>query len=240
MTDFHIEKIADRCAGFGVEIDGNITGRLNLYGNLLLEWNEKINLTAITDDEGIAVKHFADSISVLPIMKKKKATLIDVGTGAGFPGIPLKIACPGLEVTLLDSLNKRINFLEEVKKQLKLNDMRCVHSRAEDGGMDATLREKFDYCVSRAVARLNILAEYCMPFVTVGGYFISLKGPDVAEELEEAQKAVGVLGGKIEEVIKIEIPHSDITHSAVVVKKIKPSPKAYPRKAGTAARKPIV
>lgn len=235
-----MELLKTSAEKMGIELSQNQLEKFDLYKKLLLEWNEKMNLTAITDDEGIAIKHFADSISVLPLIENKNASLIDVGTGAGFPGIPLKIANDGFKVTLLDSLNKRITFLEEVKKELGIINLECIHSRAEDGGRNADLREKFDYCVSRAVARLSVLSEYCMPFVAVGGYFISLKGPDAAEELTEAQKAISVLGGKVEKVVEITIPESDLKHCAVVIKKIKSTPKAYPRKAGTAAKKPIV
>ncbi len=235
-----MELLKTSAEKMGIELSQNQLEKFDLYKKLLLEWNEKMNLTAITDDEGIAIKHFADSISVLPLIENKNASLIDVGTGAGFPGIPLKIANDGFKVTLLDSLNKRITFLEEVKKELGITNLDCIHSRAEDGGRNADLREKFDYCVSRAVARLSVLSEYCMPFVAVGGYFISLKGPDAAEELAEAQKAISVLGGKVEKVVEITIPESDLKHCAVVIKKIKSTPKAYPRKAGTAAKKPIV
>ena len=235
-----MELLKTSAEKMGIELSQNQLEKFDLYKKLLLEWNEKMNLTAITDDEGIAIKHFADSISVLPLMENKNASLIDVGTGAGFPGIPLKIANDGFKVTLLDSLNKRITFLEEVKKELGITNLECIHSRAEDGGRNADLREKFDYCVSRAVARLSVLSEYCMPFVAVGGYFISLKGPDAAEELTEAQKAISVLDGKVEKVVEITIPESDLKHCAVVIKKIKSTPKAYPRKAGTAAKKPIV
>lgn len=235
-----MELLKTSAEKMGIELSQNQLEKFDLYKKLLLEWNEKMNLTAITDDEGIAIKHFADSISVLPLIENKNASLIDVGTGAGFPGIPLKIANDGFKVTLLDSLNKRITFLEEVKKELGIINLECIHSRAEDGGRNADLREKFDYCVSRAVARLSVLSEYCMPFVAVGGYFISLKGPDAAEELTEAQKAISVLGGKVEKVVEITIPESDLKHCAVVIKKIKSTPKVYPRKAGTAAKKPIV
>ena len=235
-----MELLKTSAEKMGIELSQNQLEKFDLYKKLLLEWNEKMNLTAITDDEGIAIKHFADSISVLPLIENKNASLIDVGTGAGFPGIPLKIANDGFKVTLLDSLNKRITFLEEVKKELGITNLECIHSRAEDGGRNTDLREKFDYCVSRAVARLSVLSEYCMPFVAVGGYFISLKGPDAAEELTEAQKAISVLGGKVEKVVEITIPESDLKHCAVVIKKIKSTPKAYPRKAGTAAKKPIV
>ena len=235
-----MELLKTSAGKMGIELSHSQLEKFDLYKKLLLEWNEKMNLTAITDDEGIAIKHFADSISVLPLIENKNASLIDVGTGAGFPGIPLKIANDGFKVTLLDSLNKRINFLEEVKKELGIINLECIHSRAEDGGRNADLREKFDYCVSRAVARLSVLSEYCMPFVAVGGYFISLKGPDAAEELAEAQKAISVLGGKVEKVVEITISESDLKHCAVVIKKIKSTPKAYPRKAGTAAKKPII
>ena len=235
-----MELLKTSAGKMGIELSQSQLEKFDLYKKLLLEWNEKMNLTAITDDEGIAIKHFADSISVLPLIENKNASLIDVGTGAGFPGIPLKIANDGFKVTLLDSLNKRINFLEEVKKELGIINLECIHSRAEDGGRNADLREKFDYCVSRAVARLSVLSEYCMPFVAVGGYFISLKGPDAAEELVEAQKAISVLGGKVEKVVEITISESDLKHCAVVIKKIKSTPKAYPRKAGTAAKKPII
>ncbi len=234
-----MELLKTSAEKMGIELSQNQLEKFDLYKKLLLEWNEKMNLTAITDDEGIAIKHFSDSISVLPLIENKNASLIDVGTGAGFPGIPLKIANDGFKVTLLDSLNKRITFLEEVKKELGITNLECIHSRAEDGGRNADLREKFDYCVSRAVARLSVLSEYCMPFVAVGGYFISLKGPDAAEELTEAQKAISVLGGKVEKVVEITIPESDLKHCAVVIKKIKSTPKAYPRKAGTAAKKPL-
>ena len=235
-----MELLKTSAGKMGIELSQSQLEKFDLYKKLLLEWNEKMNLTAITDDEGIAIKHFADSISVLPLIENKNASLIDVGTGAGFPGLPLKIAHDGFKVTLLDSLNKRINFLEEVKKELGIINLECIHSRAEDGGRNADLREKFDYCVSRAVARLSVLSEYCMPFVAVGGYFISLKGPDAAEELAEAQKAISVLGGKVEKVVEITISESDLKHCAVVIKKIKSTPKAYPRKAGTAAKKPII
>ena len=234
-----MELLKTSAEKMGIELSQNQLEKFDLYKKLLLEWNEKMNLTAITDDEGIAIKHFADSISVLPLIENKNASLIDVGTGAGLPGIPLKIANDGFKVTLLDSLNKRITFLEEVKKELGITNLECIHSRAEDGGRNADLREKFDYCVSRAVARLSVLSEYCMPFVAVGGYFISLKGPDAAEELTEAQKAISVLGGKVEKVVEITITESDLKHCAVVIKKIKSTPKAYPRKAGTAAKKPL-
>ena len=214
-------EILKNCAQeMGIDLNDYQLEKFESYKKLLLEWNEKINLTAITDEEGIAIKHFADSISVLPLMEKKNASVIDVGTGAGFPGIPLKIANDGFNITLMDSLNKRISFLEEVKKELKIENLTCIHSRAEDGARQTNLRDSFDYCVSRAVARLNVLAEYCMPVVAVGGYFISLKGPEAKQEADEAQKAVKVLGGKIEKIVDIDIPNSGINHCAVIIKKM--------------------
>lgn len=210
------------------------------YKDLLLAWNEKINLTAITDEAQIMIKHFADSASLLSAIEVEEgASIIDVGTGAGFPGLPVKIVRPDLNVTLLDSLNKRIGFLNEVCAQLNLENVYNIHARAEDGGQDPSLRENFDYCFSRAVANLAVLSEYCLPFVKVGGKFVSLKGPDVAQEVKEGEKAIQNLGGKVNEIIKIEIPNSDIIHSLIVIQKVAKTPKIYPRKAGTAAKKPI-
>jgi len=210
------------------------------YKDMLLSWNEKINLTAITDEKEIMIKHFADCISIgSEIEFKNGVSVIDVGTGAGFPGVPVKIAFPDIKITLLDSLNKRINFLNELVGELGLEGVSCIHSRAEDGGQNSELREKFDFCISRAVANLAVLSEYCLPFVKLGGTFVSLKGPDASEEVKEAETAVKKLGGKIEKITKIEIPNSDITHSLVIIKKVSATPKQYPRKAGTAVKKPI-
>ncbi len=210
------------------------------YKELLLEWNEKMNLTAITDEKEIMLKHFVDCISVLSVyIPKEGAKLIDVGTGAGFPGIPLKIAMPSLKVTLLDSLNKRINFLNELTLDLGLKDVECIHSRAEESGKNKLYREKFDVCVSRAVANLAVLAEYCLPFVKVGGEFISLKGPDVEEELNASKNAIKILGGEIIKVEVLNIPFTDINHSIVTIKKVRQTPPKYPRKAGTATKEPI-
>ena len=210
------------------------------YKELLLEWNEKMNLTAITDEREIILKHFIDCISILSVYTPNaKATLIDVGTGAGFPGVPLKIAIPSLKVTLLDSLNKRINFLKELTENLELQNIQCIHSRAEEAGKNKLYREKYDICVSRAVANLATLSEYCLPFVKVGGEFIALKGPDVEEELNSSKKAIKTLGGEITDVKVISIPFTDINHSIVMIKKVRQTPSQYPRKAGTASKEPI-
>ena len=234
------ELLKDTAEKMGVVLTEDMLEKFMVYKDMLLEWNEKINLTAITDEKEIMIKHFADCISIGKHVKFKDGEkVIDVGTGAGFPGVPIKIAFPNIKITLLDSLNKRINFLNELSSSLGLKDVECVHSRAEDGGQNTLYREQFDCCISRAVANLAVLSEYCLPFVKVGGYFISLKGPDATEEIDGAQAAVKKLGGKIEETIKIEIPNSDITHSLVMIKKIAPTPKQYPRKAGTATKKPI-
>lgn len=233
------ELLSKVCQQMGISLTKGQLCQFMDYKDILLDWNEKINLTAITDENEVVIKHFADSISPLPFMDKKDAAIIDVGTGAGFPGVPLKIANPNFKLTLLGSLNKRIAFLEELKKKIGIEDVRCIHSRAEDGGRDIHLRESFDYCVSRAVAKISVLSEYCLPFVKVGGYFISLKGPDVKEELKEGMKAISILGGEVSDIKKIKVPESDITHSIVFIKKVSGTPKTYPRKAGTAVKKPL-
>ena len=199
-----------------------------------------MNLTAITDEREIMLKHFADCLIINSAVETSGKNIIDVGTGAGFPGVPVKIADPSVKMTLLDSLNKRITFLNELTKKLELDNVDCIHMRAEDGGSDKKLRESFDMCVSRAVANLAVLCEYCLPFVKVGGQFISMKGPDVSEEIAEAEKAVKVLGGEITEVKKAVIPETDITHSLIIIKKVKPTPSKYPRKAGKAKKEPII
>ncbi|MBQ7959283.1 MAG: 16S rRNA (guanine(527)-N(7))-methyltransferase RsmG [Oscillospiraceae bacterium] len=206
------------------------------YAELLLEWNEKINLTAITDDEGIAEKHFLDS--VLPLTKvdvPRGTTLIDVGTGAGFPAIPMKIYRNDIEITLLDSLNKRINFLSEVSDTLELS-AKCIHSRAEDGGKNPERREKFDIATARAVAPLPVLCEYCLPFVKVGGKFLAFKGPN--ENAEDAEKAVEILGGKICSTWNYSLPSGD-NRRLIVIEKVKETPKKYPRDAGKIKKNPL-
>jgi 16S rRNA (guanine(527)-N(7))-methyltransferase GidB len=234
------QLLKDSLEKMGISLSENQTQQFFDYKSLLVEWNEKMNLTAITDEREVIIKHFVDSISILSEVKiEEGAEIIDVGTGAGFPGLPVKIIRPDLKVTLLDSLNKRIGFLDEVCTQLGLENVDNIHSRAEDGGQSPMLREKFDYCLSRAVANLAVLSEYCLPFVKVGGMFVSLKGPDAVQEIKDAEIAIKKLGGEVERVIKIEIPNSDITHSLIIIKKIDNTPKIYPRKAGTASKKPI-
>lgn len=234
------QLLIESCKQMSIDIDKNKCKQFMDYKDILLEWNQKMNLTTITDEREIILKHFVDSISLAKgIQISDGIHIIDVGTGAGFPGIPIKIVYPKSKVTLLDSLNKRILFLNEVINQLKLDGVECVHSRAEDGGQNKIYREKFDLCLSRAVANLAVLSEYCLPFVKVGGYFISLKGPDVLEELENSKKAIKVLGGEIIEIKKVQIPNSDITHSIIMIKKLIQTSSQYPRKAGKASKDPI-
>lgn len=234
------ELLAESCKKINIELTEKQIKQFIDYKDMLLEWNEKFNLTAITDEREIILKHFVDCLAISAGAELAGKKIIDVGTGAGFPGVPVKIAFPDTQMTLLDSLNKRITFLEELKNKLGLENVVCIHSRAEDGGADKNLREGFDLCISRAVANLAVLSEYCLPFVKVGGYFISMKGPDVKDELNESEKAIKVLGGEVKEVKLINIPETDINHSLIIIKKIKPTPSKYPRKAGKAKKEPIM
>lgn len=207
------------------------------YKNLLKEWNEKINLTAITDDEEIVIKHFIDSLTIEKYIEED-ASIIDVGTGAGFPGIPIKIVREDIKLTLLDSLNKRILFLQEILNENNLENAICIHGRAEDFGKDLKYREKYDIATARAVANMSTLLELCMPFVKVGGKFICMKGNNL-EEIKDAENALKMLGGEIEKIENFIIPDTDIERNIIIVKKVKETPKQYPRKAGTPAKQPI-
>lgn len=210
------------------------------YYELLVEWNGFMNLTAITEYDEVMKKHFVDSLSLIKTFDvSKKVKVIDVGTGAGFPGLALKIAYPNLQVTLLDSLNKRINFLNEVISQLGLTDVETVHGRAEDFAKPDKLRGKFDLCVSRAVANLSTLSEYCLPFVKVGGEFISYKSEKIVEEMSAAKNAIGILGGRFDRSEEFYLPDSEIYRNLVVIRKIKETPKKFPRKAGLPSKEPI-
>lgn len=216
------------------------------YYEMLVEKNKVMNLTAITEREEVILKHFIDSLAIAGYVKlwEKPYTLIDVGTGAGFPGVPLKIAFPNLRVTLFDSLNKRIKFLQEVMDALSLqgvDEESCVaiHGRAEEGARKKELRGQFDFAVSRAVANMAVLAEYCIPFVKQDGYFISYKTETVDEEIKQAKKAISLLGGAYEKTEKLLLSDSDIKRSFVFIKKKKPTPNVYPRKAGTASKQPL-
>lgn len=232
--------LLESAQALGIALSEAQTDQFMQYLSLLLEWNEKMNLTAITDPVEVVQKHFIDCISVLPHLDLQGGeTMIDVGTGAGFPGVPLKIASPALQVTLLDALQKRLTFLDTLTQSLDLYDVTLVHSRAEDGGQNPDLREQFDLCVSRAVANLAVLLEYCLPFVKVGGKLAALKGPDAAQEIEQAQNALQILGGKVTAVIPITIPQTDLQHQLVLVEKVAPTPQRYPRKAGKISKKPL-
>ncbi len=208
------------------------------YAKLLKEWNEKMNLTAITDDEGIAVKHFIDSLSLCKYVQFDKAvSVIDIGTGAGFPGIPLKIMFPEIDITLLDSLNKRLIFLQDVCDRLGLKCL-LVHGRAEELGRNELYREKYDIAVSRAVANLPALCEYCIPFVKVGGRFVSMKGPDGENELASSEKAFNILGGNVENIFRTELPDNS-RRTIISVKKISRTPPKYPRRGVKINKSPL-
>ena len=214
---------------------------LNYY-DFLKEWNSFMNLTAITEFHEVLKKHFVDSLSLvkaIPDLVEKSYSVIDVGTGAGFPGIPLKIVFPNLKVTLLDSLNKRIKFLDHIIEELKLDGIRTIHGRAEDYARKAGYREKFDLCVSRAVANLTSLSEYCLPYVRVGGRFVSYKSGDIEQEISESERAIKILGGKVYQVEKFNLPGTEIQRSFVMIKKMKNTQNKYPRKAGMPTKEPL-
>lgn len=232
------EKMREHGNEIGFLLKEKQINQFYAYMKLLLEWNEKINLTAITKPEEIILKHFIDSMTIAKYIDKN-LRLIDVGTGAGFPGIPLKIIREDIEITLLDSLNKRVNFLNEVINQLGLTKIQTIHSRVEDFGQDKKYREKFDCATSRAVANLSTLAEYLMPLVKLNGVCISMKGSNIEEEIQGSKKAISVLGGKIEKKEEFQLPKSNIDRNIVIIRKIKPTPQKYPRKSGTPAKDPI-
>lgn len=227
-----------------ITLSGEQKQQFLTYYEYLVEKNKVMNLTAITEYEEVITKHFLDSLAVVKTscFKPEKLAgkrLIDIGTGAGFPGIPLKIAFPDLEILLLDSLNKRINFLNEVTEMMGLTKINTVHGRAEDYAKRKGYRESFDFCVSRAVANLSTLSEYCIPFVKQGGCFISYKSGSVDQELIQAEKAVKILGGQREEVVRFSLADTDMDRSFVVIRKAKPTPKKYPRKAGLPSKEPL-
>lgn len=237
--------LCELAAEYGVTVDAAACEKLDRYAVLLVEWNQKMNLTAITDPVGIAVKHFTDSLAVLPLLPEKQGlSLIDVGTGAGFPGIPLAIVRPDIQLTLLDSLNKRLVFLETVCQELEI-PVRRIHARAEDGGRNPELRERFDVATARAVAALPVLLEYCLPFVRPGGCFLALKGPDSDEEYRTAGKALSRLGGQTASVQKWLLPkqpHEGLEQQerrVFVFRKTQSTPPAYPRASAKITKEPL-
>ena len=224
----------------GITLTNTQIDQFMKYKSLLQEWNEKMNLTAITEDREVITKHFLDCMTInKAIDMNTQKSVIDIGTGAGFPGLVIKIAFPEVDVTLVDSLKKRLVFLEEVIKELELTKIRCVHSRAEDLGKDNSYREGFDICASRAVANLAVLSEYTLPFVKVGGYLMALKGQKLDEELEQGKKAIEILGGKLEEVVDAKVPCTDLNHKIAKIKKVKATSNKYPRKAGEPTKAPL-
>ncbi len=242
LDKYVITKFQNNMIKFGIELNKRQICQFLNYFELLIHWNSFMNLTAITEFDEVITKHFLDSVSLIkavPDLSLKSEKIIDVGTGAGFPGIPLKITFPDLKITLLDSLNKRVQFLNEVIKVLELSDITAIHGRAEDYAKPEKLRESFDICVSRAVANLSTLSEYCLPFVKNGGYFISYKSEKITEEFNNAKEAIRVLGGKYENQIEFILPDSDIYRNLFIIRKINNTPVKFPRKAGIPSKEPI-
>ena len=234
------ERIIDVFHSSGIHIEENQAKQFEKYYEMLVEKNKVMNLTSIVEFEDVLLKHFIDSVYASDLfLKDDLQSIIDVGTGAGFPGIPLKIIYPEKKVTLLDSLQKRLLFLDEVISELKLKNVETVHARAEDGARNPLYREKFDCCVSRAVANLSTLSEYTLPFIRVGGIFASYKAGNCEEEIKQAEKAIFLLGGKIEHIEKLTLPLSDIERNIIVIRKEKPTSKKYPRKAGVPGKEPL-
>ena len=226
---------------FNIDITNEQLEKFEKYTSLLLDWNEKINLTAITDIPDIYKKHYLDSLSIVKCIDvtDNEYTLLDLGTGAGFPGIPLKIMFPNLNITLVDSLNKRIDFLNIVIDELNLENINAIHSRAESLAHNDNYREQFDFVVSRAVANLAVLSEYCIPFVKPEGYFVSYKSGNSKDEIVQSKNAIGMLGGKLTSVTDFILPNSDLSRSNVLIKKIKHTEERFPRKEGTPSKKPL-
>lgn len=236
------EIFAEELANYGFKLSSKQKEQFATYYNKLIEFNKKVNLTRITDKNEVYLKHFFDSIT--PLLEfsdlfRGEKSLCDVGAGAGFPSLPIKILCPDLSITIVDSLGKRLKFLDELVSDLSLDKVTLVHSRAEDAGQNKNLREKFDLVTGRAVARMSVLSEYCLPLAKVDGYLVALKGPKAQDELAEAKNAIEVLGGSVKEVKELTLPDTDDERTLIVVKKVKATPKKYPRQAGTPNRKPL-
>jgi 16S rRNA (guanine527-N7)-methyltransferase len=235
-----MEELRRKAHLIGIELSDRQCEQFQMYYEYLVEMNKVMNLTGITEKEEVIDKHFIDSLALASKMDLTgDMEVLDLGTGAGFPGIPLKIAFPNLKITLLDSLNKRIKFLNDVIEQLELQDITAIHGRAEEYAKKGKLREQFDLCVSRAVANLSSLSEYCIPYLKKGGYFVSYKSGNIEEELLNAKNAIAILGAKLERVDEFMIPETEISRSFVVIKKTKETPNKYPRKAGLPSKSPL-
>lgn len=236
-----VNKFEQQLEQIHVKLSDQQKEQFHRYYELLVEWNKVMNLTGITEYDDVNEKHFVDSLAITKVIDIEKIdTVMDIGTGAGFPGLPLKIAYPHLKVVLLDSLQKRVNFLNTVIDELGLENIETLHGRAEDFAKKAEYREQFDLCVSRAVANLSTLSEYCIPYIRVGGIFISYKSGAVDEEVDNSRKAVKVLGGKVEEVVKFQLPDTEISRAFVKIKKVEETKKKFPRKAGLPGKEPIL
>ena len=240
MAEYNTIQFRKDIEALGIDLTEKQIQQFISYYEKLVEWNEMMNLTAITEYDEVMKKHFIDSMTLIKAFDvNQSASVIDVGTGAGFPGLVLKIAFPNLKITLLDSLNKRIQFLNEVIGNLGLDGVETIHGRAEDFAKPDKLREKYDLCVSRAVANLSTLSEYCLPFVKEKGLFISYKSEKVQEEMVKADKAISILGGKIERQVEFTLPDSDIYRNLFIIRKVKNTPAKYPRKAGLPSKEPL-
>ena len=232
--------LKDLTAQLGVVLSKPMLESLERYKEILIDWNQKINLTAIEEPSDIDIKHFADSLTILQYLPKKPLKMIDVGSGAGFPGIPVKIVRNDIEMTLLETVGKKVNFMNEVITKLGLNDINAIHARAEDLANNPDYREKFDVAVGRALASLPTLIEYCLPFVKIGGIFIAMKGSNVDQELGDSKTALSILGGTIEGVNHFNLPTTDMQRTIIIVRKTMTTPQKYPRKAGTPSKQPLI
>ncbi len=240
LEKYNIDSFEKDLEELNIKLEKRQVCQFLQYYELLVEWNSFMNLTAITDYDEVIKKHFIDSLSLIrAIDLSKEYSVIDIGTGAGFPGIPLKIVFPNLKITLLDSLNKRIKFLDEVIDKLELKDIKTIHGRAEDFAKDKNYRQMYDLCVSRAVANLSTLSEYCLPYVKTGGKFISYKSEKITDEMNAAKNAIKILGGNINSQVEFNLPDSDIYRNLFIIDKIKDTPMKYPRKAGLPSKEPL-
>lgn len=241
MEDYKIGNFIEKLNDLNINLNKNQVDQFIEFYKLLIEWNKVMNLTNITDFDEVVIKHFIDSLTLVKAIElNKTSSIIDIGTGAGFPGIPIKIAYPHIKVVLLDSLNKRVNFLNEVINVLKLENIYPLHGRAEEFARKEDCRERFDLCVSRAVANLSSLSEYCIPYVKIGGSFVSYKSGRIEEELTNSKRAIKELGGILKNEVPFNIPGTDISRNLIVIQKIKSTPKKYPRKAGMPTKEPII